>query len=288
MLLALIGMGEVGRCYARALKQAGFDLALCTPRPSAAAQHMADEWGVPIHASIGDWIKTADWVISCVPGTHALDVVEQTLQHITPTTRICDMTTASPTTKREAWARCEAADVAYVDTAIMGAISLSLEKTPLLCAGKHADEFAILMEKAGGKVTVLRDGKAGDAISLKILRSIFTKGMEALSVEMLMAAEQQGVRDKLFELLTDIDNTPLRTFINMLVRTHVIHAKRRAHEVQDAAAELASYGLASAVLPGVHARFQKTIANLERHPVGEDDPSIDSAVQWLLTTSKDD
>ncbi|WP_342619473.1 NAD(P)-binding domain-containing protein [Rhodoferax sp. GW822-FHT02A01] len=286
MLFALIGMGEVGRCYARPLKEAGYDLVLCDPRPSTASQQMADEWGIPIHQSIGEWVKEANWVISCVTGSHALAVVEQALAHIGSQTRICDMTTASPTTKRTALALCEKADVAYVDTAIMGAISLSLIKTPLLSAGKHADEFSTLLEKAGGKVTVIQDGKAGDAISLKILRSIFTKGMEALSVEMLMAAETQGVREKLFELLSDIDNTPLRTFINMLVRTHVIHAKRRAHEVHDAAEELASHGLPSAVLPGIEARFQKTIASLESTPVGEDDPSIDTAIQWLLTTSK--
>ncbi|MGT2490028.1 hypothetical protein ACU4GD_04545 [Cupriavidus basilensis] len=51
--------------------------------------------------------------------------------------------------------------------------------------------------------------------------------MEALAVELLMAAGRQGVREKLYGVLGDIDDSPLEDFINMLVRTHTIHAKRR-------------------------------------------------------------
>ena len=32
----------------------------------------------------------------------------------------------------------------------------------------------------------------------------------------------------------DIDETPLRDYLDMLVRTHVVHAARRVHEVRDA------------------------------------------------------
>jgi 3-hydroxyisobutyrate dehydrogenase len=120
---------------------------------------------------------------------------------------------------------------------------------------------------------------------LKILRSVFTKGMEALAVEMLTSAERQGVREKLYEQLSDIDRIPLRDFLDMLVRTHVVHAKRRAHEVHDAQAELAAQGLPSLVLPGVERRFRATAEALERRAPEAAQPDADQALQWLLSSA---
>jgi len=282
MRIAIIGLGEVGRCYAKALQAAGYALDLCDARPSALAADMAAGWKLPVHTSIGGWLAGCDWVLSCVTGTHALGVVEQCLPHTRAGTTLCDMTTASPDVKRRAAKQAAEASIRYVDVAIMGAISLSLEKTPLLAAGAGAAEFARLLAKANGRVQLIDGGAAGDAIALKILRSVFTKGMEALSVELLMAAEKQGVREKLYTQLRDIDDTPLRTFIDMLVRTHVVHARRRAHEVHDAAAELTRHGLPSVVLPGVERRFAQTIEGLESQPPAQAEPTIDEALAWLL------
>lgn len=282
MKIGIIGLGEVGRCYARALHAGGFELALCDARPAPAATDFAAGANLPLQTSVGPWLAECDWVLSCVTGAHALGVVEQCLANARQGTTVCDLTTASPDTKRTAAKHALEASVRYVDVAIMGAISLSLEKTPLLASGPAAQEFADLLARANGKVKVIAGGAAGDAIALKILRSVFTKGMEALSVELLMAAEAQGVREKLYEQLRDIDETPLRTFIDMLVRTHVVHARRRAHEVHDAAAELAKHGIPSAVLPGVERRFGQTIEGLERQPPAQAEPTIDEALVWLL------
>lgn len=127
----------------------------------------------------------------------------------------------------------------------------------------------------------------GDAISLKFLRSVLTKGMEALSVELLMSAEKQGVREELYAQLSDIDKIALRSVIDSMVRTHVIHAQRRAHEVQDAQRELTSLGLRSTVLPGVEERFHKTIESLAAHPLPVAEPSVEQALDWLLSTHTD-
>ena len=282
MKIAIIGLGEVGRCYAKALHAGGYALSLCDARPAPAAANLASAWELPVQTAIGAWLADYDWVLSCVTGAHALGVVEQCLAHALPGTTLCDLTTASPDTKRTAAKQAGDSSVRYVDVAIMGAISLNLEKTPLLASGAGASEFAELLAKANGKVRVIEGGAAGDAIALKILRSVFTKGMEALSVELLMAAEAQGVREKLYEQLRDIDETPLRTFIDMLVRTHVVHARRRAHEVHDAAAELAKHGLPSVVLPGVERRFEQTIQCLERQAPAQVEPTVDEALAWLL------
>jgi len=281
--IAIIGLGEVGRCYAKPLHEAGFDLLLCESRPAPAAQELASQWGLPIHDKPGPWLTSAQWVLSCVTGTQALAVTQQVLPFAPVGMGLADFTTACPDMKRQAARIAAERSVRYVDTAIMGAISLNWVRTPLLASGQGADDLKEFIEQAGGRVQVIPDGTAGDAISLKILRSVFTKGMEALSVELLTSAEKQGVREKLYQQLSDIDQTPLRGFIDMLVRTHVIHAKRRAHEVHDAGLELASQGLPSLVLPGVEQRFLDTASKLETHPLAHADPNVNQALQWLLT-----
>jgi 3-hydroxyisobutyrate dehydrogenase-like beta-hydroxyacid dehydrogenase len=282
MQIAIIGLGEVGRCYAKAVHAAGFALSVCEARPSQAALDFASSTGLEIQTSPGPWLASATWVLSCVTGSQALPVVQQVLPHLARGAAIADFTTASPDVKRQAAHLANELAVRYVDTAIMGAISLNWERTPLLLSGDGADELQGMLEKAGGRVRVIKDGAAGEAISLKILRSVFTKGMEALGVELLVSAEKQGVREKLYEQLSDIDETPLRDFLDMLVRTHVIHAARRAHEVHDARQELASQALPSIVLPGVEQRFRATADNLERHPLGIANPSVEQALDWLL------
>ena len=286
MHVAIIGLGEVGRCYAKPLYEHGIGLSLCEARPSAAAQALTQDWKLPIHAAPGPWLGKVNWVLSCVTGSQALPVAEQAAAHMATGSALADLTTASPDVKREAAAKVAERGIRYVDTAIMGAISLNWVGTPLLAAGDGADEFRSLLDAVGGRVQVIKDGIAGDAISLKILRSVFTKGMEALAVELLTSAEKQGVREKLYEQLGDIDQTPLRSFIDMLVRTHVVHARRRAHEVHDARQELASQGLPSQVLPGVEQKFLDTASRLERSPLVTPDPGIDEALKWLLATSE--
>lgn len=286
MNIAIIGLGEVGRCYAAPLHAAGHTLLLCEARVSEAARKLADSANLAIQEKVGDWLSSADLVLSCVTGTTSLPVLQQVLPYLKKGATLADLTTASPAVKREGGALVEAAGALYADTAIMGAISLNLARTPLLVSGSGAESLKSVLEGAGGKVQVIANGKPGDAMSLKILRSVFTKGMEALCVELLMSAEKQGVRDKLYEQLSDIDNTPLRAFIDMLVRTHVIHAKRRAHEVHDAQGELIAQRLPSVVLPGVSQRFLNTAAALDRKPLPSDDPSVEQALDWLLTTEQ--
>ncbi|MBV0881450.1 6-phosphogluconate dehydrogenase [Noviherbaspirillum sp. L7-7A] len=285
MHIAIIGLGEVGRCYAKPLYEAGFELSLCEARPAKAAVELASSWGLPIHERPGEWLAPAQWVLSCVTGAQALLVVEQSVPYMNAGTSLADLTTASPNIKRRAAHYAAEQEIRYVDAAIMSAISLNWVRTPLLASGEGAEEFQALLEQVGGRAQVLQDGAAGDAISLKILRSVFTKGLEALIIETLMSAETQGLREKLYEQLSDIDQMPLRTLFDISARTHVIHAKRRAHEVYDAQQELATQGLTSLILPGVEQRFLATASALERRPFDIADPSVDQALQWLLSNA---
>ena len=166
----------------------------------------------------------------------------------------------------------------------MGAIALSGLKTNLLVAGSGAEAAAALYGAIGVPIRVMAAGEAGDATAIKILRSVFAKGLEAIAVECFLAAEQQGVTDKLYDALADIDQTPLRAMLEALVRTHVIHAPRRLKEVQEAERQLHKANLPVDVLPGVRARFERTCRAIKAHPIGTPNPTVAEAFAWLRDT----
>ncbi|GAB3626272.1 NAD(P)-dependent oxidoreductase [Pandoraea terrae] len=283
MNIAIIGLGEVGRCYAHALA-GGSDvtLLLCEQRISESAAQLASGLKLSIHESVGPWLNDADWVLSCVVGTKSLHVAQHCFGHMKQEAAFADFTTAAPDEKRQAAVQATDKGIAYADVAIMGAIALLGARTPLLCSGDAADAFSSLLSDASGAAPdVLPNSHAGDAMSLKILRSVFTKGMEALAVEVLMAAERQGLRPALYDVLQDIDKASLPQFLEMLVTTHVIHARRRMHEVDEAERQLASIGILSDVLDGVQHRFARTAEKLDVLPLPTEKPTLQDALNWL-------
>jgi 3-hydroxyisobutyrate dehydrogenase-like beta-hydroxyacid dehydrogenase len=286
-VLAVIGCGEVGRCYAAAFCAAGYAVALCDSAAMLAAQSLASGVSTPLHVAPGPWLESADIVISAVSGTAALDVLRASLPFLRGGIVYGDFTTASPEDKHRGGEDAGARGIAYVDAAIMGSISLTGACTPLLMAGAQAGRLASLVAVIGAPTRVLNDAQPGDAIRIKFLRSIFTKGLEALAVECLIAAEHQGVREQLLDQLADIDRTPLRDYLEMLIKTHVVHARRREREVAEAEQLLCSQNLPVNVLSGVRSRFAATVAALARDPPAIAVPDFLEALLWLVRSARD-
>ncbi|MFJ3485451.1 NAD(P)-binding domain-containing protein [Pseudomonas sp. NPDC090202] len=282
MKIGIIGAGEVGLTYARPWSAAEHDIVLCDLKPSPRAQAFAAEIGLEVSSSIADIAPGCDVVVSCVFGTVSLSVAEQAFAHMQKGALYVDMTTADPAQIRTAAARAAELDIAYVDVAILGAIALTHEKTNLLGAGAGIDRAIALFASAGAPLKPVEDGAAGDAAALKILRSVFTKGLEALTIECFMAAEKQGVTDKLHDALSDIDQASLRDFLGALIRTHVVHAPRRLKEVEEAERQLRAADLPVSVLPGVRDLFQRTAEQIDSSPLDTATPTLQQAFDWLF------
>ncbi|MEI2416427.1 NAD(P)-binding domain-containing protein [Orrella sp. JC864] len=278
MNIAIIGGGEVGRCYAQVLAQAGHRLAgICDTRPTPALRQCCETLGADLHEAPGQWLAQADAVISAVFGTVALATFEQALPFLRPGTLYADFTTASPQDMAAAAESAARHDVPFADVAITGAISLGQGATPLLCAGSGAPAAHALMAAAGAPIQTV-GSRAGDAATLKLLRSIYTKGCEALAVECLVAAQAKGLRQDLYRVLQDIDQQPLQVLLDMLVRTHVLHAERRLAEVREATRQLERDGLEPRVMGGVQALFERTVQALDGT---QDGSSVEASLRWL-------
>lgn len=284
MRIAIVGLGEAGRCYAEAIAQLpGTRLDLCEAAPRDPSVDLADRLALTIWRTPGDWMTDCDWVFSFVPGEASLLVARGCLEHMTRSGGLfADFTTASPSVIREAARMAQGRGVLFLDVAIMGAIALNGAQAPLLVAGAATEEWRMLMGRLGASLTVMDDAEAGDASSLKLLRSAFTKSMEALTVEVLAAAERQGMRKRFYDVIADIDKASLPRYLETLVQTHLLHAARRGKEVAEVRRQFAAAKLQSDLLPSVEAAFERTVRALECDPPGEAAKNIEDAVRWLI------
>ncbi|RAP64747.1 6-phosphogluconate dehydrogenase [Achromobacter sp. HZ01] len=284
MKIALLGCGEVGSCYAQAWTDAGHRMAgICDLRQDEEMTARARRYGAGLHAAPGPWLREADIVVSAVYGHAAREVAQQSFPHMRADAVYADFTTAGAADMQAAAAAAAAQGIDFTDVAIMGAIALLAERTPLLCAGTGADAVLRLAESGGAPARAIA-GAAGDAVRLKLLRSIMTKGMESLAVECLVAAESMGLRASLYEVLADIDRTPLTAFMDSFIRSHVLHAGRRHAEVREAREQLVEAGLEPLVLDGVERLFARTSRGIDAaRAQGDFDvpDSVDARLAWL-------
>jgi 3-hydroxyisobutyrate dehydrogenase len=279
--VSVLGCGEVGLTYARGLAAAGHDILCCDPEPRQAVHDFCAATGAALHGSFGPWLGQAEVVLSCVVGSLSLSVARSVVPMLAEGSLFIDMTTCDPGDIRIAAREAQERGIAYADVAIMGAIALSGLSTNLLAAGTGAQEAQHIFSAIQAPTRVLVGGAAGDAAAIKILRSVFTKGLEALAVECFIAAEHQGLTDRLYEAMADVDQTPLRDLLEALVRSHVVHAPRRLKEVEEAERQLHKAELPVDVLPGVRARFERTCRALSVNPIATTDLTAAEAFAWL-------
>ena len=88
-------------------------------------------------------------------------------------------------------ALADEAGVGFVDVALLGPIPTRGLAAPVLASGAAAQAFADLFAPLGMPVEVVSD-EAGDAAALKLVRSVFMKGLAAAVVESMQAAEAMG------------------------------------------------------------------------------------------------
>lgn len=279
-----IGLGEVGRIYAAAFARAGLTVAhMCDPVPGEAARRLASDLGAPLHGGPEGWLAECDLIVAAPPGGLAPAAFRDALPFLRKGATYADFSTAAPEEMRNAARLAAAAGIRFADVAILGAVSARKGATALALAGDGAAGVAEVAARLGAPCRIC-NGEAGQASRLKLLRSVFTKGLEALAVETLAAAESQGLSEEFHTVMSDLYEIPLRQFLDTLIRTHVIHAGRRLHEVEEAQAQLEAAGIRPAVTPGVAALFRRSVAAESPFAQADELPGTPAALAWLITT----
>lgn len=284
MNITIIGGGEVGCIYAEAIYHAGYKIQLCTPRPNEKVLKLVSENKITLFTQIDGWLNNTDIAICCTPGSAALEVAKETISFLKKGKLFADFSTSSPDNKIESAALSASKEIFFVDVAIMGSMDLHKAHTPLICSGNGTEKIVTLMQKIGTPIRILPDSKVGDAAFLKLLRSVFMKGLSALTIECVVAAKYYGLKDVLYENLADLDKTPISEFLDMFLRHHVVHACRQRVEVAEASKQLKSSNLPVQLLPAIESLFATTCEFIKKHPLENKKPTTEEALDWLIKT----
>jgi 3-hydroxyisobutyrate dehydrogenase-like beta-hydroxyacid dehydrogenase len=216
--VAVLGLGEAGSRLAADLADAGVEVRGYDPiAPS----------GSPDAESA---VAGADVVLSVNSARAAVDAAASALPSLRPGGVYADLNTTSPELKRAVAALVEREGAVFADVALLGPVPERGLRTPALASGAGARAFADAFGPIGMPVEVVSD-RAGDAAALKLLRSVFMKGLAAAAVESVRAAEAAGHAEWLKGEIADVIGRPL---LDRLLEGSRAHAARRVDEMEAA------------------------------------------------------
>ncbi len=195
-------------------------------------------------------------VISAVTTDQSLVAARQCAPDLPDGAIYLDMNSTSPGKKRQVADVIEAAGGHMVEAAVMDMVPPHAHKVPLLLAGPKAAEVADQLTALTMRAEAL-EGGIGKASTIKMCRSVFMKGLSAIMLECLTAADTAGATD---EILESIGKTYpgidwKAAFTRTLTGT-AIHAGRRAGEMHEVAATLVELGVEPMMSRATAARLQ--------------------------------
>jgi 3-hydroxyisobutyrate dehydrogenase-like beta-hydroxyacid dehydrogenase len=226
--VAVLGLGEAGGRLASDLAAAG-----CTVRGWDPARQQE---GIVNAEHAASAVRGADVVLSVNAAAVALEAAAAAAPVLREDALFADLNTASPALKREL---ALVVPVRFVDVALMGTVPHTGLVTSALASGAGAEQFAGLFRALGMPVEVVGD-RPGDAAALKLLRSVFMKGMAAAALESLEAARAAGVEERVRADLASVLGEPV---LERLVTGSHAHARRRVDEMEAAAEYLRALGV---------------------------------------------
>jgi 3-hydroxyisobutyrate dehydrogenase-like beta-hydroxyacid dehydrogenase len=149
--------------------------------------------------------------------------------------------------------------------AILAPVNPARLDVPLLLSGAAAEDAAKLLARAGFRNIRVVGDEVGRASAIKMIRSVMVKGVEALTAEMMMAAQKAGVVD---EVLASLDASekpkPWAEKAAYNIERMVTHGARRAAEMEESAKTLEGLGIEPLMTTGTVARQREMAGRKDR------------------------
>lgn len=285
MRLAFVGFGEVASIFAAALQAHGAEV--------AAYDRLLDEAGgrrivdgrvrgapVPLVA-LPDALAGARYVFSTVTTDAAVEAARACLPYLRPGQAWVDLNACDAQGKRDIASLVQASGAAFIEGALLGAIAVEGARTELLLGGLEA-ERAVQELQALGLNARFFGLEIGRASTFKMLRSVFSKGLEALLLEFLVAGERAGLREELWSEATRLfrEHSFDELAANWLC-SHATAHERRWHEVAQVVGVLRGLGLEPLMTGATEALFRRSVELRLKEDFPERPKSLEAVVRRL-------
>ncbi|HEY6076095.1 MAG TPA: DUF1932 domain-containing protein [Gaiella sp.] len=233
LTVAVLGLGEAGGTIASGLAASG-----CVVRGWDPAV-VAPPGGIERTETPTDAVVGAELVLSLTAAAHAVDAAVSIVPALAAGQLYADLNTTAPSLKLDVAAVITPTGAAFADVALLGPVPARGIETPALASGDGAERFAELVRPFGMPVETV-GAEPGDAAGLKLLRSVFMKGIAVSALESLEGAKRRGADAWLRREIADVLGEPL---LERLLAGSVRHAERRLDEMEAAAAYLQELGV---------------------------------------------
>jgi 3-hydroxyisobutyrate dehydrogenase-like beta-hydroxyacid dehydrogenase len=272
--IAMVGFGEAGSILGAELAATGrevvtYDILLDTEAGRAAMLDKARRARVQTADSLDAAVAGADLVVSAVTATSSADVARNASGALRTGQVYLDINSCSPATKRSNAQTVQSSGADYVEAAVMAPVPPQRLQVPMLLGGARAAQLAPALTALGMNATAISD-QIGVASAVKMCRSVIIKGLEALTVESMLAARRFGAEQ---EVLASLQ----RTFPQMgwqdklpdyLVSRVAEHGRRRAAEMREVAHTLQDVGIEPTMALATAARQDWVIDAMTAHGIG--------------------
>jgi 3-hydroxyisobutyrate dehydrogenase-like beta-hydroxyacid dehydrogenase len=235
--IAFIGFGEAGGAivegWGGSAAIRAYDIKTDNNATAAPMRARYDRLGVVGCDSAAEAVAEADLVFSTVTADQAVKAAENCAPHMRKGSFWFDLNSCAPSSKQRAAELMAAVGARYVDVAVMAPVYPKRNMVPLLIAGPHAEDAKPLLEALPMAPRVV-DGDVGAASSIKMIRSIMVKGLEALTAECVLAAVTAGVDGEVLASLLRSHpgvDWPVQAAYNF--ERGIVHGERRAAEMRE-------------------------------------------------------
>jgi len=198
--VGLLSPGDMGHVVGQVLVDNGMPVLTCLQGRSERTQALAHRAKIEAVASYEELVRRADLILSIlVPAEaeKAAELVSEALRKTGEKVVYVDCNAVSPATARSVGKIIEEAGSRFVDAGIIGPPPEQKGTTRFYASGADAEHFAQL-RGYGLDVRVI-GSEIGLASGLKMVYAALTKGLTALSTELLVAARQMGLYRDLLE-----------------------------------------------------------------------------------------
>lgn len=189
-----------------------------------------------------------------------------------------DFSAKSPKVRDAILAQCVRFGLSFGDVAIADPIETPDRPVELLISGSASLAVNDLFVGTRFSLRILNAHRP-ISTEVKLLRSTFTKGLEALLIETLIAAQRYGARTEIQRSLSIFLQNGFDRISSILVGTSVRHAKRRAEEMSDAA-DFVTATLGGAPMTSAAAALLQRLASVT-DATGNQTGDIDDALRII-------
>lgn len=266
--IAILGRGELGGALAEALH--------------------ARVWTRGRGEALGEAVAGAACVVSAVPAVAQLELAILAAPHLASGSVYVDPSPLPPEAKEEVERAVSVSGALYADAAVLGTAAADGARVPFLVSGPGAERFRQLAEPHGLVVSAL-DAPTGAATRVKLLRSVFMKGRDALILEMLLAARRYGLVEPLVESIRGSgEQVPFPDLARRVMTALGIHAERRADELEASADVLRAGGVEPLVTAAGAERLSRLARlGLREHFAGERPENVEAVLAAIEKLSQE-